>query len=73
MAAEESDCECSRPVLDGRYQSVIVALDVEHDPAALENARFRIRRLDILRIAPIGAGHNVEPSFIFLPAIKPIA
>jgi hypothetical protein len=37
-----------------------------HRPHAgrLQNARFRVRRLDFLRIAPVGAGRNVEPRFV---------
>jgi hypothetical protein len=42
MGAEESDCEDSGTVLDGRYQSVVVALDVENNPAGFENACFWI-------------------------------
>ena len=48
MGAEESDCQHACLILYARNQSVIVALDVEHHSAALENAGFWIRRLYIL-------------------------
>jgi hypothetical protein len=47
MGAKEPDREDSCPILDGRDQSMVVALDVKYDPAGLGNARFRVRRLDI--------------------------
>jgi hypothetical protein len=55
MAAEESNGDHAGPILDSRYQAIVIAFDVEHDPTGLENARFRVRCLDVLRIAPIGA------------------
>ena len=64
MTAEETDRDGSCPILNGGHQPVVAAFDIENDPASLENAHLRIRRLDILRIAPIGAGHNGEPGFI---------
>jgi len=64
VAAEEADREDSRAVLDRRCQSVVVALDIEDHATGLENTRFRVRRLHILRIAPVGVGRNVEPSLV---------
>jgi len=64
MATEESDRERSCPILDGRDQSVVVAFDVEYDSPSLEDARFRVRGLHILWIAPIRMAHNVKPSLI---------
>ena len=37
---------------------------LKDDAARLENAGFRIRSLDVLRIAPLSTGHNIEPSLI---------
>jgi hypothetical protein len=52
MTTEESDRKDTRAILDRRYQSVIVALDIENHAAGLEDARFRVRGLYILRILP---------------------
>jgi hypothetical protein len=38
MAAEESDGDDASPILDSRYQPVVVALDVENNPAGFENS-----------------------------------
>lgn len=67
MSPEEADCQDSCLILDARDQSVIVALDVEHHSAALENASFWIRCLDILGGAPLSAAHNREPSIVLRP------
>jgi hypothetical protein len=40
MGAEKPDRHGCCAVLDGRNQSIVVALDVENDPAGLENACF---------------------------------
>src|SRR5258708_29283611 len=63
MGAEEPDCHRSRPILEGRDQSVIVALDVEDDPAGLENANLGIPCFPVLLVAPFAAAYNVDPRF----------
>src|SRR5712692_7534204 len=40
MGPEESNCQDSCLILYACNQSVVIALDVEHHAAALENARF---------------------------------
>src|SRR5207249_4663744 len=67
VGTEEPDCHGSRPILKGSYQSIVVALDVEDDPAGFQNARLRIGRLDLLRIAPFGADHKVQPGIVLRP------
>ena len=63
MAPEESDCQDSGPILQARDQPVVIAFDVEHDPARLENARLGIGRLYILRVSPLGSTCDGKPSF----------
>lgn len=73
MASEEPDRQGSCAILDSRYQSVVVTLDFEDDPAGLKNTRFRVRRPHILRIAPVGGGHNIEPGVILRrPTLMPL-
>jgi hypothetical protein len=67
VGTKEPDCHGSRPILEGRHQSIVVALDVEDDPAGFQNARLWIGRLDILRIAPFGADDNAQPGIVLRP------
>ena len=67
MGPEESDCQGSCLILYACNQSVVVALDVEHHSAALENARFWIRRLHLSWGAPLSAPHNGKPSIVLRP------
>jgi hypothetical protein len=64
LGAKEPDRQGSCPILEGRNLSIVVALDVENDPAGFENACLWIRRLHILGVAPLSAAHNVETSFV---------
>ena len=64
MRPEKPDHQDARLILHASNQSVVVALDVEHDPAGLQNACLWIGRLDVLRVTPFGAGDNVEPGIV---------
>ena len=64
MSPEEPDRQDAGLILNARNQAVIVSLDVENDAARLENARLWVRRLDVLRVAPMGTTRDVEPSLV---------
>jgi hypothetical protein len=64
MDAEEPDRQDTCLILNARNQPAVVSLDVENDAARLENARLRVRRLDVLRVAPLGSTNNVELSLV---------
>lgn len=48
------------PDIGASHQSIVVALDVEDDPADLENARLWMRRLDVLGGVPPGVGPTIS-------------
>lgn len=43
------------------HQSIVIALDVEHDPAILQNAGTTVLRLDVRRLAPVRLLHLIHP------------
>jgi hypothetical protein len=64
MCSEEPDRQDACLILQARNQSIVIALDVEHNPASLQNARLGIRGLDVLWIAPLSVRDNVEPGIV---------
>src|SRR5271170_6069408 len=64
MGAEEPDRDDAGFVFDDSNQAIVVGLDVEHDPARLEDARFRVRCLDVPRSTPSAALRDREPCLI---------
>src|ERR1700692_2869950 len=64
VGSEEANLDDGRLILNTRNQSVVVPFDVEDGPTGLENASFRIRRLDFLRVAPLGMADDGQPSLI---------
>src|SRR5712691_9864745 len=68
MASEEPDHHDPRSILQRRDQPIAIALDVEHDPAALKDARSRMRCLHILRVAPQGKTCDGKPYIVLRPS-----
>src|SRR4051812_48274915 len=67
MGPEESDGQHSGLILQACNQSIVITFDVEYHSAALENARLWIRRLLILRGAPLCAARNGKPRMVLRP------
>src|SRR4051794_5244177 len=67
MAAEEPDHQHAGLILYGRDQAIVVAFDIEHDPAAFENAGPRMRYLHILGAGPSGTPGDREPDIVLRP------
>ena len=61
MGTKEAKRDDASLILNTRNQSIVVTLDVENDTPALENARFWVRRFNILRVAPLCAINDIEP------------
>ena len=53
MSAEKPNRQDARLILQAGDQSIVVALDVENETTRFENARPRVRRFDVFRIAPL--------------------
>ena len=51
-------------------QAIVIALDVEDDPAILEDAGAAVVRLDIRRLAPDSLLHLIGPGFQGLLGIR---
>src|SRR5271169_11889 len=64
MGPEEPDHQDARLILQGRDQSIVVALDVEHGPPALQYARSRMRGFHLLRVAPLRPTGDCQPDVI---------
>src|SRR5687767_7053057 len=64
MRPEKTDHQHAVGILHDGDQPVIVGLDIEHHPAALENARFWVRLLHVLRRFPLSRLHDSPPSVV---------
>lgn len=61
MSADEPDVEELVVVIDRRDQSAVVALDIEHHPVAIDDARRRIALFQLVGRTPLGLPGLMEP------------
>src|SRR5208283_2585959 len=70
MRTYEPNVHGVRYVPDPYHQPVLVATDVEHDPVPGQHASRAVLRLDVRRVAPLGAAHLTKPRLQRLPGVQ---
>src|SRR5580658_4870055 len=69
VRADEANVDGEERVFDGDDDPILVALQVEDDAVAREDACRRVTHLDVLGAAPVAALELVEPGEERLPSI----
>src|SRR5882672_231832 len=64
VRSKKPDHQHAMGVLHDGNQPIVVALDVEYDPAALENARLRVSLLHVLRPFPLRLLYYGPPGIV---------
>jgi hypothetical protein len=64
MRAKKPDHQNTSPILQGRHQPIVVALDIEDHSTSFQDARTRMRGLYVLGIVPNRALRNGKPHIV---------
>lgn len=69
MGADETNVDDTEPIVNCRYQAIMVSLDVEDDTIGTHKAGMSKRCFDIGRLLPIGTFYSGKPSLQWLLGI----